>query len=188
MMISAADWYLPAGAALLAVLLAGAALWAWYRKRDRLDLMLRRIAWHRLTDVLIPDDVDGEIHLDLALLTTKGILVLEVRRASGTLFWGDQLEHWTLLDGRRRGQIRNPLPGLLAKRHAVHALAPRVPVSGRVLLLGAVTISGATPPGVVTAEELLAEFPPHRRQPVPEALQDAWTELSARARPLSRAA
>ncbi len=179
-----AAWYLPAGLALLAVL-AVVLGWMWYRRRDQLDQMLRKIAWDRLTDVLIPDDVDGQIHLDLVLLTTNGILVLEVRRATGTLFWGDQLEHWTLLDGRRRGQIRNPLPGLLAKRHAVHALAPRVPVSGRVLLLGAVTISGATPPGVVTAEELLAEFPPHGRQPVPEALQAAWAELSAQAQPLS---
>lgn len=187
MTMPGASWYLPAGAALL-VLLAVAALWAWYRRRDRLDLMLRKIAWHRLTDVLIPDDVDGEIHLDLVLLTARGILVLEVRRAAGTLFWGDQLEYWTLLDGRRRAQIRNPLPGLLAKRHAAHALAPRVPVSGRVLLLGPVTISGTPPPGVVTAEELLAEFPPHRRQPVPEALREAWAELSAQARPLSSSA
>jgi len=183
-MTPGAAWYLPAGLGLLTLLVAVLG-WVWYRRRDRLDLMLRKIAWDRLTDVLIPDDVDGQIHLDLALLTTKGILVLEVRRATGTLFWGDQLEHWTLLDGRRRGQIRNPLPGLLAKRHAVHALTPRVPVSGRVLLLGDVTISGATPPGVVSAEELLAEFPPHGRQPVPEALQAAWAELSAQAQPLS---
>ena len=178
------SWYLPAAGAFLGLLALGAA-WAWYRRRDRLDLILRKIAWRRLADVVIPDDVDGEIHLDLVLLTAKGILVLEVRRATGTLFWGDQLEYWTLLDGRRRTRIRNPLPGLQAKRHAVHALAPRVPVSGRVLLLGTVSISGATPPGVVSAEQLLDEFPPHGRKPVPEALQSAWADLSARARPLA---
>ena len=178
------SWYLPAAGVVLGLLALGAA-WAWYRRRDRLDLILRKIAWRRLADVVIPDDVDGEIHLDLVLLTAKGILVLEVRRATGTLFWGDQLEYWTLLDGRRRTQIRNPLPGLQAKRHAVHALAPRVPVSGRVLLLGTVSISGATPPGVVSAEQLLAEFPPHGRKPVPEALHSAWADLATRARPLA---
>lgn len=187
MTLPASSWYLPAAGALLGLLVVAAA-WTWYRRRDRLDLMLRKIAWQRLTDVVVPDDVDGEIHLDLVLLTAKGILVLEVRRASGTLFWGDQLEYWTLLDGRRRSQIRNPLPGLQAKRHAVHALAPRVPVSGRVLLLGTVSISGATPPGVVTAEQLLAEFPPHGRKPAPAALQSAWAELSAQARPLASSA
>ena len=165
-------------------LVAGVVAW-WVRRRDALDRLLRRIAWARLVDVIVPDDVDGEIHLDLVLLTPKGILVLEVRRGAGTLFWGEQLDYWTLLDGKRRERLRNPLPGLRARRHAVHALAPRVPVNGRVLLLGPVTMSGAAPPGVVTPEELAAEFGRPGREPVPAELAEAWAELSAQARPLA---
>ncbi|MGD9388742.1 MAG: nuclease-related domain-containing protein [Gammaproteobacteria bacterium] len=176
-----AYWLVPL---LLAVVVAGALVVRWYRRRDTLEGVLRRIAWARLEDVIVPDDVDGEIHLDLALLTPKGILVLDVRRGAGTLFWGEQLDYWTLLDGRRREQVLNPLPGLRARRHAVHALAPRVPVSGRILLLGPVEMSGGTPPGVVTPGQLVAEFGRPPGESAPPELSEAWAELSAQARRL----
>lgn len=170
-----------------AALALGTAAWGgvWFlRRRKELDYQLRKIAWARLADVVIPDEFDGEIHLDLALLTPRGILVLEVRNAAGTLFWGDQLEHWTLLDGVRRKVIPNPLPGLQARRHAVHALAPRVPVDGRILLAGPVTVSGRTPPGVVLVEELLEAFPAAGKGGPPPELAEAWAGLVQQARPL----
>lgn len=154
------------------------------RRRRTLGALLRAIAWQQLEDVVIPDEVDGEIHLDLALLTPRGILVLEVRHVSGTLFWGDQLEHWTVLDGARRTVLQNPLPGMNARRHAVQALVPRAPVDGRVLLVGSIEIAGETPPGVVTVEDLVAEIPARGRQAPPPELAAAWAALKAAARPL----
>src|SRR5690606_27488112 len=106
---AAPNAWLGGGLALLAVLLLVVGLVVFLRRRQSLEVLLGRIAWRQLADVVIPDDVDGEIHLDLALLTARGILVLEVRRAAGTLFWGEQLERWTVLDGARRKVIDNPL-------------------------------------------------------------------------------
>lgn len=173
------------GAAAVAGLGLAAAWIAWRKKRRRsLDYLLGRIGWERLEDVVIPDDLDGEIHLDLALLTPRGILVLEVRHLQGTLFWGDQLESWTVLDGARRTVLRNPLPGMRARRHAVHALVPRVPVDGRVLMFGPVEIPGEAPPGVLLAEDLVTAFPARGRQgPGPE-LRAAWDALKAACRPV----
>lgn len=173
-----------AGAALAGVVLIVVAL-VWTRRRRRtLDYLLRKISWAQIGDVVIPDDVDGEIHLDRALLTSRGILVLEVRHASGTLFWGDQLEQWTVLDGARRVVLQNPLPGMQARRHAVHALAPSVPVEGRVLLVGSISIAGETPPGVLTPEDLVAEFPVRDRKKPPPELSEAWAALKKSARPI----
>jgi hypothetical protein len=176
--------WLAAGLGALAAVLLAVGLVVYLRRRQSLEYLLRKIAWKQLTDVVIPDDVDGEIHLDLALLTPRGILVLEIRRAAGTLFWGEQLERWTVLDGARRKVIDNPLPGMRARRHAVHALAPRVPVDGRVLFIGPVQISGDNPPGVVLQSELLAEFPARGRTPPPDALREAWDALRAASRPI----
>jgi len=176
--------WLVIGGVLCGLLLGALGLLLFLRRRRTLGRLLQKISWEQLADVIIPDDIDGEIHLDLALLTPRGILVLEVRRASGTLFWGDQLDSWTVLDGSRRSVIPNPLPGMRARRHAVHALAPRVPVDGRVLLLGPVTISGETPPGVMLAEELVTAFPARGKESPPPALREAWAELKAKARPI----
>jgi hypothetical protein len=171
------------GAAFAGVIALGVALLFLRRRRRTFDALRRKIAWAQLADVVIPDDVEGEIHLDLALLTLRGILVLEVRHLSGTLFWGDQLAHWTVLDGARRTVFDNPLPGLQARRHAVHALAPRVPVDGRILLVGDVQISGETPPGVMLLDDIVTEFPARgRARPSPE-LKEAWQALKAAARP-----
>lgn len=183
-MNAASTGWLGGGLAVVAVLLLVAGLVIFLRRQQSLEVLLRRIAWEQLKDVVIPDDVDGEIHLDLALLTARGILVLEVRRAAGTLFWGEQLERWTVLDGARRKVIDNPLPGMRARRHAVHALVPRVPVDGRVLLAGPVQISGDNPPGVVLTSDLLAEFPARGKAPPPDTLQAAWEALKAAARPV----
>jgi hypothetical protein len=177
-------WLLGAGgiAAAVALVATGVGL---ARRRRTLEHVLKRIAWRQLRDVIIPDDVDGEIHLDLALLTSRGILVLDIRQVAGTLFWGEQLERWTVLDGARRQVIDNPMPGLNARRHAVHALAPRVPVDGRVLLVGPVQVSGAMPPGVIFTDGLVTAFPARdRKRPPPKALQDAWDALAAAARPI----
>lgn len=183
-MNSAQTMWLGLGLASAAALLLVVGLVVFFRRRQSLEFLLRRISWDQLRDVVIPDDVEGEIHLDLALLTARGILVLEVRRAAGTLFWGEQLQRWTVLDGARRKVIDNPLPGMRARRHAVHALAPRVPVDGRVLFVGPVQVSGDNPPGVVLSAELLAEFPARGKAPPPEALRAAWNDLRSAARPI----
>ncbi|MFU8895537.1 MAG: nuclease-related domain-containing protein [Gammaproteobacteria bacterium] len=178
-----ANWFIGIALAVIAVL-SVIGLVSWLRRRRSFDYLLKRMAWERLEDVVIPDEVDGEIHLDLALLTPRGILLLEVRRASGTLFWGANLDRWTVLDGARRKVLDNPLPGLRARRHAVRALAPQVPVDGRVLLVGPVEISGAAPPGVVLQADLVAEFPARGKQSPPPELRAAWAALKAAARPL----
>lgn len=183
-MNDAPTMWISGGLAVIAALSLVVGLVFFLRRQQSLEVLLRRIAWEQLKDVVIPDDVDGEIHLDLALLTARGILVLEVRRAAGTLFWGEQLERWTVLDGARRKVIDNPLPGMRARRHAVHALVPRVPVDGRVLLVGPVQISGDNPPGVALPADLLAEFPARGKSPPPDTLRKAWDDLRTAARPI----
>jgi hypothetical protein len=176
--------WLIVGAALVGAAVTAVGAVIFMRRRRGLGHLLRRISWAQLADVVIPDDVDGEIHLDLALLTPRGILVLQVRHVSGTLFWGEQLEQWTVLDGARRTVLKNPLPGLQARRHAVQALAPRVPVDGRLLLVGEIEIAGERPECVVMPEDLVAEIPARGRQAPPPSLSEAWTALKKAARPI----
>lgn len=175
--------WLPVLAAVSVLAVAAVAAAVMVRRRRSLDGLLRRLAWAQLADVVIPDPVDGEIHLDLVLLTARGILVLDVRHVNGTVFWGERLDRWTVLDGARRKSLPNPLPGLRARRHAVHAIAPRVPVDGRVLLVGQPHFSADRPPGVVLVEDLATEFPARGRTSPPASLAEAWAALKGAVRP-----
>lgn len=147
--------------------LVGAGLLTWLivarsrRSQASARQVLRRISADRLVDVLIPDGLDGEIHLDHLLLTPSGLVVVDLRNAHGAIFGGEQMDDWTVMSAARRYTFRNPLGALAARVHAVRRLAGDVPVTGRVVLVGGeVEFPGGRIPGVVSLRDLEHEFAP----------------------------
>lgn len=180
----------------IGVAVAWALVVVWRRFYGSTWMVLRRISKERLADVVIPDGVDGEIHLDHLLLTPKGLLVLELRNASGALFAGERLDEWRVMDGRRRFTFRNPLPPLEARVRSVDLLAAGVPVIGRVAIVGEVSFAGGRPDHVTTIAELACEFTEAAEPAEPEAfpeegagesgtltIADAWQRVVAAAKP-----
>lgn len=175
--------WVPAAAGGLLVVLAVVVAVALRRRRRSLSWLLTRLSRKRLADFMLPDDVDGEIHIDFLLMTPGGLVVLDVRRMAGTVFAAEGLDGWTALHKRGRTVVKNPLPGLRARVHAVQAVAAQVPVTGYVLILGDARFSGLVPDRVITPAQLEAGLPPG--EPVPEqALQQAWEAIGAAARRL----
>ena len=175
--------WIPAAAGGLTLVLA-VVLWvALNRRRRSLSGILARVSRKRLTDFMLPDDVDGEIHVDFLLMTDSGLVVLDVRRMEGTVFAAEQLDNWTALHRQGRTVVKNPLPGLRARVHAVRGLAGPVPVTGFVLILGDTRFSGPVPSRVITPGQLESGLPSD--EPVPEeALQSAWSAVGSAARRL----
>jgi hypothetical protein len=137
------------GAAAAALL--GAGLVSWQRRR-------RRIAADTLDDVVIPDGLGAEIHVPHLYLSGAGIFVAEFRELSGTLFAGERLERWTVMEDSRRYAISNPLDALDRRVQAVRMLAPAVPVHGRIVLIGDVDYGSGQPDGVVGLPTFLKEL------------------------------
>ena len=153
---------------------------AWRRHRAGPKQVFRRISAAQLVDVLIPDGLDGEIHLDHLLLTGSGILVVDLRNASGAVFGGEQMDDWTVLSSERRYTFRNPLGALEARVHAVRRLADKVPVMGRVVFVGDVEFAGGQVPGAVTLAELESEFghaEAEQARQSTEAFKFFWTRI-----------
>src|SRR5262245_61109073 len=98
----------------LAVLAAGALLlWIWqkYRRfvaRRAVLATVRAVAYDSVADVLVPDGMEGFLHLDFLLLTQRGLLVLDVRETPGVIFGGDQMDEWTVMTRTRRYTFANP--------------------------------------------------------------------------------
>ncbi len=171
---------LPLVAAPALLLLLGA--W-WYLRRTAearsLRKAIRSIASEYRKELVIPDGMDGEIQLQHVLLTARGILVMDLKRASGPVFAGEKLEDWAVMEGNRRFRFKNPLAALRARTAAVRAVAKDVPVHGRIVFLGAPDFVGGRPDQVVTLEELEGEFSSSARSGTEaiRAFHSSWQQI-----------
>ncbi len=114
-----------------------------------------------LRDVLVPDGNGGDYHLDFLLLTSRGVVVIDMRDVSGNVFGGDQMTDWTVMDGPRRATFANPQSGLYDRIASVKAVAqdPETPVEGRVVFTRRAKFPKGLPRYTVMLESVAAEFP-----------------------------
>lgn len=172
-------WAAPAGTLVVAAL---AGCW-WWRHTAVSRLVTRTLAANAhevLRHVVIPDGLDGHIHVDHLLLTARGILVLDVRDVRGAVFGAEKMDEWAVLDGSRRHLFKNPLGPLHDRLVAVRALAGDVEVQGRI----AFTPRAHFPKGLPTQSielsrlgEELARWGARRDAEVQPQVADAWARL-----------
>lgn len=151
----------PSMLALLAVLLL-LIIWLLYRyirgSGSKLQRVLDEIAFERIEKLVIPSADEGEIQVDHLLLTSQGLLILEIKDAEGTVFGSDKMQDWTVISDDRRYTFSNPQPALYDRIAAVRQIVRQVPVAGRVLFLDGAEFTKGVPGLVCTLDELAAEF------------------------------
>ncbi len=150
-------WMMPAIAVAVVVV-----LWMLYRyvfgRRTPLENALSEIAFERIEALVIPKADEGEIQIDRLVLTTKGLLILEVKDVQGTVFGSDKMSDWTVIADDRRYTFPNPQPALYDRIAAVRQIVRQVPVEGRVVFLDGAEFTKGVPDLVTDIEGLLAEF------------------------------
>ena len=75
-------------------------IWRVYRRRrarSRLNAAITAVGLDALQDVLVPDGMGGSLHVDFVLLTTRCVLVVDLRDVAGNIFGGDQMTEWTVM-------------------------------------------------------------------------------------------
>jgi hypothetical protein len=112
-----------------------------------------------LRDVLVPDGNGGDYHLDFVLLTSRGVVVIDMRDIAGIVFGGDQMTDWTLMNGARRSTFVNPQSGLYDRIASVKALAGETPVEGRIVFTKRAKFPKGQPRFTVSLDSIAAEFP-----------------------------
>ena len=120
-------------AVVLAAIAIGAfMMWRWQmgrRIRAARALAVTSCGYDYLRDVLVPDGMGGGFHVDFLLLTSRGVLVVDLRDVQGNIFGGDQMADWTVMDGARRFTFTNPQSSLYDRIAAVNggnAVVPTV--------------------------------------------------------------
>ena len=123
-----------------------------------LERALSDISYERIEALVIPSADEGEIQVDQLLLTSQGLLILEIKDVQGTVFGSDKMSDWTVISDDRRFTFSNPQPALYDRIAAVRQIVRQVPVEGRVLFLDGAEFTKGTPALVCSLEDLVAQF------------------------------
>lgn len=148
-------WLLPAA---VLVLLLGWYLYRRNRGGSRLKRILGEISHDRIDGLLIPNGDDGEIQIDHLLLTSQGLLIVDIKDATGTVFGSDKMQEWTVISEERRYTFSNPQAALYDRIAAVRHIVRQVPVAGRILFLDGAEFTKGIPSLVSDLDQLLDEF------------------------------
>lgn len=144
------------------VLIGAVAFYVWYRNggltRWQIARTIDAISHDRLKDVVIPDGVDGEVQIEHLLLTSRGLLVLDVKDVQGAIFAGDNMQNWTVMNGSQRFTIPNPQDATRRRVGAVKHVAGTVPVIGRIAFTPSGEFARGVPDGVTMLNALRDEF------------------------------
>ena len=143
--------------ALLAVL--GGRAWMLRRRDARRVAKVTAGAADYLRNVLVPDGNGGDYHLDFVLLTSRGVVIIDMRDIIGNVFGGDQMTAWTLMSGPSRTTFVNPQAGLYDRIASVKAIATDTPVEGRIVFTRRAKFPKGLPRFTVMLESVAAEFP-----------------------------
>lgn len=156
-MFDNSPWLLPLIGAVVLLL-----VWLIYKRffarGTPLENALAEIAFERIESLVIPSADEGEIQVDKLLLTTKGLLILEIKDVQGAVFGSEKMQDWTVIAENRRYTFPNPLPALYDRVAAVRQIVRQVPVEGRVLFMDGAEFTKGVPGYVTDLEKLVAEF------------------------------
>jgi hypothetical protein len=150
------QWLVPLAGAVLLLL-----IWFLYRRGrrgDRMQQVLDEISYDCINGLLIPNGDEGEIQIDHLLLTSKGLLILDMKDAVGTVFGSDKMQDWTVISEERRYTFPNPQAALYDRVAAVRHIVRQVPVAGRILFQDAADFTKGVPDLVSDLDTLLSEF------------------------------
>ncbi len=147
---------------LAAPVAAGGALLFWYHRRKNMARVvrrtIRRISHDCLRDIVLPDGIEGSVHIDYLLLTSRGLLVLDVKDIVGAVFAGDNMDQWTVMAEGRRYSIPNPQTAALRRVSAVREIARDIPVHGRIAITPTASYANTPPTSATTLTALADEF------------------------------
>ena len=111
-------------------------LWRWWCERLKYleeITLIKSISVDYISDIIVPDKLGEDVHLDYILFTPRGLLVIDFRDISGNLFCSDQMSEWTIINGAHRSTFSNPQNYMHNRVAAVNNIASGLVVEGRVV-------------------------------------------------------
>lgn len=106
------------------------------RGRRRLRRVLRKRSPDLLENLIIPGAYGGLTKIDCAVLTSGGILCIQVKHCDGIVFGSEKEPQWKNVDGVRQRKFLNPVIQNAGRTKALQNVVPEVPVANLVVFTG----------------------------------------------------
>ncbi|MBN1378234.1 MAG: NERD domain-containing protein [Gammaproteobacteria bacterium] len=135
---------------------------------------IKKLGNKTLSNIRVPDGVDGELFIEHLVLNGDKIIVVDVKRYDGLIYAGEQLDTWTQVVNRRNFQFANPLLQMKNYIIAVQSLVPNLDVEGAVLFAGRSYFPKRVPDGVLTLDDIPKQPP---KKTVSEHALSNWQKL-----------
>lgn len=151
-------WLIGVGAGITSLGVAayfGIRFWNERRARHTVDQAFQSVSIERLTDVLVPDDMGGSVHMDALLKTSAAIVVIDLRDIAGLIFGSEQMAEWAVMQKNWRYTFANPLGPLQERLSVVRGLVgEQVTVEGLVVFTDRGSFPKGYPPLVTRLSSL----------------------------------
>ena len=135
----------------------GYRFWKERRARRTVETIFRSVSLDLLTDVLVPDDMGGTVHMDALLKTTNAIVIIDLRDIAGLIFGSEQMTEWAVMQKNWRYTFANPLGPLHERLSVVRSLVgEHVTVEGLVVFTDRGSFPKGYPPLVARLSSLEA--------------------------------
>ena len=145
------------GALVLVVLLAGIVIYQ-KRKSQRPEQRLRSAVTDVLSGFLIPSGDEGEITVEHALLTHRGIIIVDIKDVEGNIFGSDSMQDWTVISDERRFTFGNPQFALYDRLAGVRRIMADIPVTGYVVFTNRGRFNKGQPSDVILLDTLISDL------------------------------
>jgi hypothetical protein len=146
------------------------------------------VAIASIHDIVLPDGLGGQIHVEYLVLTARGMLVIDIKRFEGIIFASDRMNDWTVISKAGRYAFPNPQGTLYDRVAAVKRLVRDVPVEGFVLFAAGADFSKGRPKDVLLPAELSDGYKKPERSEIErltEAFSPHWERVREASMPAS---
>jgi hypothetical protein len=142
----------------------------------RIRRHIKKLGNETLSNVRLPDGVDGDIYIDHLVLSGDKIIVVDVKRYDGLIYGSETLDTWMQVVNRRNFQFVNPLHQMRNNVIAVQAIVPDLNVEGAVLFVGRSYFPKRIPAGVLRLQDIPAHS---KKAEVSGRAMRNWRQLQA---------
>jgi len=147
-------------------------------RRKALQRQMQKAGFELLSDILVPNGEGGEIHIEHALLSSRGVVVLDIKDVNGNVFGSNSMQDWTVISAKRRFTFSTPQQSLYDRLAAVRRILPGIPVEGYVAFTSSAEFSKGQPDHVASLDQVLDELSAENRSvPLPEEYRLEWRKL-----------